>query len=120
ARFDRQRIGLAWFDQRALCRPQKRQLRAHLIESDAKTVGAEVEEGKLLLLDEASNQIQHFREELELEMKNFHEPAGAPLPTQEEMRAALLHLGRILQAAVNPIEGELPLAVVNSLPRFAA
>src|SRR5438132_13457989 len=103
ARFDRQRIGLAWLDQHGIGRPEERQLGADFVEADPETVCRQIEEGKLLLLDEGPHRGERLDQKLQLKMKGLDESAGAALSPEKQVRAALLHLVPSVEPAIDTV-----------------
>src|SRR5262249_2254026 len=110
---------LARLDQQRFRGPQEWQFGSKFLETDPETIRAQIEERKLLLLDERSHRRDRLKENLQLEMKSLDEATSLALASEKKMRPALLDSTPIVESSVNAIESEHAFAVLNSLPRFS-
>ena len=72
-RFDFQGVGLAGFDQNALCRPKRRERLANLRQSHIEAGGREVQQGKLVCLYVHPHLFEHGQQHGEFEQQHFVE-----------------------------------------------
>src|SRR5215467_12034122 len=104
ARLNRERVRLARFHQHSVGGPKERQFRPEFFETDAETVRAEIQERKLLLLDEGSHRTEDLIEHLQLQMERFNESACLAFSAEKKVRTTLLDAIPIVQGAINAIE----------------
>src|SRR5437588_4921352 len=103
-------------DERAFRCPQQRQAGANCFQADAKTLSAKVQQRQLLLLNKTVRLADRIAEELQLQMKGFQKSASFSERAEKEVRAVLLRLAPIGEAAINTIKLQRFLPVLDPRP----